>query len=157
MRRNGSSEIPKLPGARVLIVEARFYDAVIDELANGARVVLDAVEVAYDIVAVPGALEVPGAIAIAAETSDPYDGYVALGVVIRGATSHYEIVAGESARGLMELTLDGLCIGNGIITVENEEQAWERARRSDLDKGGHAAQACLTMIGLARRWREEPV
>ena len=118
-------------GARVLIVEARFYDALIDELANGARMVLDAAEVAYDVVAVPGALEVPGAIAIAAEASDPYDGYVALGVVIRGATSHYEIVAGELARGLMELTLDGLCIGNGIITVENEEQAWERARRSE--------------------------
>jgi 6,7-dimethyl-8-ribityllumazine synthase len=157
MRQNGSSEIPKLPGARVLIVEARFYDALTDELANGARMVLDAAEVAYDIVAVPGALELPGAIAIAAEASEPYDGYVALGVVIRGATSHYEIVAGESARGLMELTLDGLCIGNGIITVENEEQAWERARRSDLDKGGHAARACLAMIGLVRRWREEPV
>jgi 6,7-dimethyl-8-ribityllumazine synthase len=157
MRQDRSSPIPKLPGARVLIVQARFYDALTDELTNGARMVLDAAEVAYDVVAVPGALEVPGAIAIAAEGSEPYDGYVALGVVIRGATSHYEIVAGESARGLMELTLDGLCIGNGIITVENEEQAWQRARRSELDKGGQAAQACLTMIGLSRRWQEEVV
>jgi 6,7-dimethyl-8-ribityllumazine synthase len=155
MRQNRSAEIPKLPGARILIVEARFYDALIDELTSGARAVLDAAQAQYEIVAVPGALEVPGAIALAAESADPYDGYVAVGVVIRGDTSHYAIVAGESARGIMELTLDGLCIGNGIITVENEAQAWERARRGELDKGGHAARACLTMIGLARRWREE--
>jgi 6,7-dimethyl-8-ribityllumazine synthase len=155
MRQDRSTEIPKLPGARILIVEARFYDALIDELTSGARAVLDAAEAEYQIVAVPGALEVPGAIAIAAESSDPYDGYVAIGVVIRGETSHYDIVAGESARGIMELTLDGLCIGNGIVTVDNEAQAWERARRSELDKGGHAARACLTMVELARRWREE--
>jgi 6,7-dimethyl-8-ribityllumazine synthase len=155
MRQDRSSEIPKLPGVRILIVEARFYDGLVDELTSGARAVLDAAGAKYDAVAVPGALEVPGAIAIAAESADPYDGYVALGVVIRGETSHYDIVAGESARGLMELTLDGLCIGNGIVTVENEAQGWERARRSELDKGGHAARACLTMIGLARRWREE--
>jgi 6,7-dimethyl-8-ribityllumazine synthase len=155
MKQDRSTDIPKLPGARVLIVEARFYDALVDELTNGARMVLDAAETEYDVVAVPGALEVPGAIAIAAESADPYDGYVAIGVVIRGDTSHFDIVAGESARGLMELTLDGLCIGNGIVTVENEAQAWERARRTELDKGGHAARACLTMIGLARRWREE--
>jgi 6,7-dimethyl-8-ribityllumazine synthase len=155
MRQDSSTEIPKLPGARILIVEARFYDALIDELTSGARAVLDAAGAEYEIVAVPGALEVPGAIAIAAESADPYDGYVAVGVVIRGESSHYDIVAGESARGIMELTLDGLCIGNGIVTVDNEAQAWERARRSELDKGGHAARACLTLIGLGRRWREE--
>jgi 6,7-dimethyl-8-ribityllumazine synthase len=155
MRQDRSTEIPKLPGARILIVEARFYDALIDELTSGARAVIEAAQAEYEIVAVPGALEVPGAIALAAEAADPYDGYVAIGVVIRGETSHYDIVAGESARGIMELTLDGLCIGNGIVTVENEAQAWNRARRSELDKGGHAARACLTMIGLARRWREE--
>jgi 6,7-dimethyl-8-ribityllumazine synthase len=155
MRQDRSIDMPKLPGVRVLIVEARFYDALVDELTGGARAVLDAAGAEYDVVAVPGALEVPGAIAIAAESADPYDGYVAVGVVIRGETSHYDIVAGESARGLMELTLDGLCIGNGIVTVENEAQAWQRARRSELDKGGHAARACLTMIGLVRRWREE--
>jgi 6,7-dimethyl-8-ribityllumazine synthase len=155
MKQDGSTEVPKLPGARILIVEARFYDALIDELTRGARAVLDAAEAECEIVVVPGALEVPGVIALAADSAEPYDGYVALGVVIRGETSHYDIVAGESARGIMELTLDGLCIGNGILTVENEAQAWERARRSELDKGGHAARACLTMIGLARRWREE--
>jgi 6,7-dimethyl-8-ribityllumazine synthase len=155
MKQVRSTDIPKLPGARILIVEARFYDALIDELSSGARAVLDAAEAEHEIVTVPGALEVPGAITLAADSADAYDGYVALGVVIRGATSHYDIVAGESARGIMELTLDGLCIGNGILTVDNEEQAWERARRSEFDKGGQAARACLTMIGLARRWREE--
>ncbi|MET0482392.1 MAG: 6,7-dimethyl-8-ribityllumazine synthase [Aestuariivirgaceae bacterium] len=155
MKQDRPTETPKLPGARILIVEARFYDALIDELTSGARAVLDAAEAEHEVVTVPGALEVPGAITLAADSADPYDGYVALGVVIRGATSHYDIVAGESARGIMELTLDGLCIGNGILTVDNEEQAWERARRSELDKGGQAARACLTMVGLARRWREE--
>ena len=155
MRQDRPTDVPKLPGARILIVEARFYDALIDELTSGARAVLDAAEAECEVVVVPGALEVPGAIALAADSADAYDGYVALGVVIRGATSHYDIVAGESARGIMELTLDGLCIGNGILTVDNEEQAWERARRSERDKGGQAALACLTMIGLARRWREE--
>ena len=90
---------------------------------------IEAAQAEYEIVA--DALEVPGAIALAAEAADPYDGYVAIGVVIRGETSHYDIVAGESTRGIMELTLDGLCIGNGIVTVENEAQAWSRARRSE--------------------------
>ena len=102
-------------------------------------------------VTVPGALEVPGAIALAAE-SGGYDAYVALGVVIRGETYHFEIVAGESARALMALTLDGLAIGNGILTVENEAQALARARPDDKDKGGEAAKAALAMLALKERF-----
>lgn len=136
--------------AHVLIVEARFYDDLLDELGAGAREALDTAGVTYETVAVPGALEVPGAIAIADE-SGRFDGYVALGVVIRGETSHFDIVAGQSARGLMDLTLDGLAIGNGILTVDNEEQAWARARRKELNKGARAAEAALALIRLNRQ------
>jgi 6,7-dimethyl-8-ribityllumazine synthase len=135
--------------ANVLIVEARYYDDLLDELSAGARQALDAAGATHETVAVPGALEVPGAIAIAVKTGR-YDGYVALGCVIRGETSHYDIVAGESARALMDLTLDGLCVGNGILTVDTAAQAWTRARRSENDKGGGAARAALTMIALRR-------
>ena len=99
----------------------------------------------------PGALEVPGAIALASE-SGAYDAYVALGVVIRGETYHFEIVAGESARALMALSLDGLAIGNGILTVENEAQALARARPEEKDKGGEAAKAALAMLALKERF-----
>ncbi|MGE0211994.1 MAG: 6,7-dimethyl-8-ribityllumazine synthase [Parvibaculaceae bacterium] len=139
--------------AHVLIVEARFYDGLLDELGAGAREALEAAGATHETVLVPGSLEVPGAIAIA-EESGRFDGYVALGVVIRGETSHYDLVSGESARGLMELTLDGLAIGNGILTVENEEQAWTRARRSEMNKGGGAAEATLSLIRLKRKYAD---
>ncbi len=135
--------------ARILIVEARFYAHLNDLLLAGARAALGGHEV--DVITVPGALEIPGAIALAAETGD-YDAFVALGVVIRGETWHFEIVAGESARALMALTLDGLAIGNGILTVENEAQALARARPDDKDKGGEAAKAALAMRALKDRF-----
>ena len=136
---------------RVLIVEARFYDHLNDLLLEGARTAIEAAGHAHETITVPGALEVPGAIALAAE-SGGYDAYVALGVVIRGETYHFEIVAGESARGLMALSMDGIAIGNGIITVENEAQALTRARRSEKDKGGEAAKAALAMMALKERF-----
>ena len=136
--------------ARVLIVEARFYAHLNDLLLEGARAALDEAGHSHETVTVPGALEVPGAVALAAE-SGRYDGYVALGVVIRGETYHFEIVAGESARALMALTLDGLAIGNGILTVENEAQALARADPRDKDKGGEAAKAALAMLALKVR------
>src|SRR4051812_15396465 len=111
--------------ARLLIVEARFYAELCDELATGAIEAIERAGAKWDRMAVPGALEIPGAIAMA---SKRYDGYVALGCVLRGQTTHYEIVSNESARGLMDLTMKGLCIGNGVLTCENEEQAWERAK-----------------------------
>lgn len=137
--------------ARLLIVEARFYEHLNDLLLEGARSAIEAAGHEHETVTVPGALEVPGAIALAAETGR-YDAFVALGVVIRGETYHFEIVAGESARGIMALTLDGLAIGNGILTVENEAQALARARPDEKDKGGEAAKAALAMLGLRERF-----
>ena len=135
---------------RVLIVEARFYPEISDALYEGAAAVLNAAGVTAERVSVPGALEIPGAIKFAAEH---YDGFIALGCVIRGETHHFEIVANESARGLMDLTLhDGVCIGNGILTVEDEDQAMVRARPNEDDKGGDAARACLAMIALKTRF-----
>jgi 6,7-dimethyl-8-ribityllumazine synthase len=137
--------------ARILIVEARFYDHLNDLLLAGARAAIEAAGHSHEIVTVPGALEVPAAIAFAAETQR-YDAFVALGVVIRGETWHFEIVAGESARGIMALTLDGLAIGNGILTVEDEAQALARARPDEKDKGGEAAKAALAMMALRERF-----
>lgn len=140
----------------VLIVESRFYDDIADELLAGAKAALDAYGATYDVVTVAGAFEVPAAIAMAEEASRrpagrAYDGYVALGCVIRGETSHYDYVCSESARGLMDLSVRQLlCIGYGILTVEDEEQAWVRARRSEGDKGGTVARVCLDMIGLRK-------
>lgn len=131
----------------LLIVEARFYDDFADELLKGAGEALKAAGATYDVVTVPGALEIPGAIALAVETGR-YDGYVALGTVIRGETYHFEVVSNESARGIMALTLDGLAIGNGILTCENDDQAWVRARVSEKNKGGDAANAALAMMAL---------
>ena len=137
---------------KVLIVEARFYDDMADALAEGAAAVLDDAGIAYERVAVPGVLEVPVAIKYAAASGD-YDGYIALGVVIRGETTHYDIVCNESARGLMELGIkDGLAIGNGVQTVENSDQAWARCKISEKDKGGGAAKAALALMGLRQRW-----
>lgn len=137
--------------ARILIVEARFYAPLNDLLLAGARAAIEAAGHAHETITVPGALEVPGAVAMAAE-SGGYDAFVALGVVIRGETRHFEIVAGESARALMALTLDGLAIGNGILTVENEAQALARADPRDKDKGGEAAKAALAMMALKARF-----
>jgi 6,7-dimethyl-8-ribityllumazine synthase len=137
---------------KVLIVEARFYEDMADALADGAAAVLDAAGVTYERVSVPGVLEVPVAIKYAAATN-AYDGYVALGVVIRGETTHYEIVCNESARALMELGIkDMLSIGNGIQTVENSDQAWARCKMSEKDKGGGAAKAALALMGLRDSW-----
>ena len=133
--------------AHFLIVEARFYDHLNDMLIDGAKSALDAAGHSVEVVTVPGALEIPGAIALAAE-SERYDGFVAIGVVIRGETYHFEIVAGESARGVMALTMDGLAVGNGIITTENEAQAIARADKSQKDKGGEAAKAAMAMLAL---------
>ena len=136
--------------ATILIVEARFYDHLNDMLIAGARAAIEAAGHDAEVVTVPGALEVPGAIAMAAE-SGRYDAYVALGVVIRGETYHFEIVSNESARGIMALTMDGIPIGNGILTTENEEQAIRRADPAQLDKGGGAAQAAMAMLDLRKR------
>jgi 6,7-dimethyl-8-ribityllumazine synthase len=137
--------------ARFLIVEARFYDHLNDMLIDGARSALAAAGHDSDVLTVPGALEIPGAISIVAESSQ-YDGFVAIGVVIRGETYHFEIVAGESARGLMALTMDGLPIGNGIITVESEDQALARADKTRKDKGGEAAKAAMAMLDLQTKY-----
>lgn len=144
----------------ILIVEARFYDAISDELLRGATEALDRVGASYDRVSVPGALEIPAAIAISMEAAarrrDPYDGVVALGCVIRGETHHFDIVANESARALMDLSVrERLPIGNGILTVESESQALARARLEEGDKGGAAARTALTMAALKHTlvWR----
>ncbi|WP_294357220.1 6,7-dimethyl-8-ribityllumazine synthase [uncultured Sphingomonas sp.] len=136
--------------AHFLIVEARFYDHLNDMLVAGAEAALKQAGHSCEVVTVPGALEVPGAIALAAETGR-YDGFVALGVVIRGETYHFEIVSNESARGIMALTMDGIPIGNGILTTENEAQAITRADPAQLDKGGGAAKAALAMFDLKSR------
>ena len=137
---------------RVLIVEARFYSDLADELLKGAGDILTAFGADFDLVTVPGALEIPAAVAMAEAGATAFDGYVALGCVIRGETWHFEVVSNESARGLMDLaTGRGLAIGNGILTVEDEAQAWARARVSEGDKGGGAARACLEMIAVKRR------
>jgi 6,7-dimethyl-8-ribityllumazine synthase len=140
----------------LLIVEARFYDDLADALLGGAKAALDHAGATYDVVTVPGALEIPAAISFALDAAEDggreYDGFVALGCVIRGETHHFDIVANESARALMDLSVEeSLAIGNGILTVENDEQAWVRARANEGDKGGFAARAALTMIELRRR------
>jgi 6,7-dimethyl-8-ribityllumazine synthase len=137
--------------AKFLIVEARFYDHLNDMLVAGAKAALKAAGHKVEIVSVPGALEIPGAIALA-DQSGEFDGYVAIGVVIRGETYHFEIVAGESARGIMALTMDGIAIGNGILTVENETQALVRADPAQKNKGGEAATAALAMLALKVRF-----
>jgi 6,7-dimethyl-8-ribityllumazine synthase len=137
--------------AKFLIVEARFYDHLNDMLVAGASAALKAKGHEVEVITVPGALEIPGTIAMAAE-AEQFDGFVAIGVVIRGETYHFEIVAGESARGIMALTMDGIAIGNGILTVENEEQALVRADPKQKDKGGEAAKAAMAMLELKTRF-----
>ncbi|MFG1423881.1 6,7-dimethyl-8-ribityllumazine synthase [Roseixanthobacter liquoris] len=151
--------VEPVSGARVLIVEARYYEALADELLAGARAALEAAGVDVEVVTVPGALEIPIAAEIAMDgaeiSGEPIDAIVALGCVIRGETYHFEIVAGESARGLMDLGLaHAMPVGNGILTVDTEPQAWERARVSEGNKGGGAAEAALNLLRLKRRVSE---
>lgn len=141
---------------RLLIIEARYYEHLSDMLLAGAKAALDAAGASYDVVSVPGALEVPAAISFALDGADEdgvdYDGFVALGCVVRGQTYHFEIVSNESSRALMDLAVEeSLAIGNGILTVENEAQALARARPEEGDKGGHAARTALAMIELRQR------
>jgi 6,7-dimethyl-8-ribityllumazine synthase len=154
--RRGKRQQSAGKGARILIVEARFYDAIADALLAGAMKALKEAQAEVDCISVPGSLEIPTAIAIAADAARrrrrPYDGAVALGCVIRGETIHFEIVSHQSARGLMELSVArGLPVGNGIITVENEAQAFARARVDEQNKGGDAARAALALVALKRR------
>lgn len=137
--------------AHILIVEARFYEHLNDMMLDGARSALEAAGHTHETLTVPGALEVPAAIALADE-AQRYDAFVALGAVIRGETYHFEVVSNESARGIMALTLDGIAIGNGILTVEDEEQALARADKNRKDKGGEAAKAALVMLALKEKF-----
>ena len=137
--------------AKFLIVEARFYEHLNDMLIAGARAAIKAAGHTSETITVPGALEIPGAISLASECG-VYDGFVAIGVVIRGETYHFEIVAGESARGIMALTMDGIPIGNGILTVEDEAQALVRADPAQKDKGGEAAKAALALLALKEKF-----
>jgi 6,7-dimethyl-8-ribityllumazine synthase len=155
-RRAAPAQDPALNGARILVVEARFYDDIGDALLAGATQVLEAAGAVAERITVPGSLEIPAAVAIAVEAAEqqgrPFDGVVALGCVIRGDTIHFEIVSMESARALMDLAVARrLPLGNGIITVDTEAQAWARARSEEGDKGGDAARAALAMVALKRR------
>lgn len=147
----------------IMVIEARFYEDIADELARGAVAEIEKAGATYQRFTVPGCLEIPAAIKYAVRSMDFYsarrrfDGYVALGCVIRGETSHYDIVCNESARGLQDLALQySLAVGNGILTVENREQAWARAGTGNKNKGGFAARACLDMIDLKRQFRLFP-
>lgn len=137
--------------AKVLIVGAGFYRHIYDLQLAGARAALEAGGHKHELVEVPGALEIPAAISMAAETG-AYDAYVALGCVIRGETYHFEIVSNESARGIMALTLDGVPVGNGILTVENEEQALVRADPAKKNKAGEAVAAALALLALKSKF-----
>jgi 6,7-dimethyl-8-ribityllumazine synthase len=154
-RRQAQRKETGVKGARILVVEARFYDDIADLLLRGAKRVLRDAQVGFDIVAVPGALEIPTAVMIALHAATargkPYDGVVALGCVIRGETSHYDIVAGESARAIMDISIAlDMPMGNGILTVDTDAQARARARPAGEDKGGGAARAALTLVRLKR-------
>jgi len=160
--RRAQGEPIAVAGARILVVEARFYDDIADALLAGATRVLEAAQVSFDRISVPGSLEIPGAIAIALDAAErrgqPYDGVVALGCVIRGDTIHFEIVSIESARALIDLSVArALPLGNGIVTVNTEAQAWARARPEEGDKGGDAARAALAMVQLKRTLGAAPV
>jgi 6,7-dimethyl-8-ribityllumazine synthase len=153
---HGKAFIRPKDKAHLLIIEARFHDDLADALLEGATSALDEAGATYDVVTVPGSLEIPAVISFAldgeAEGGKSYDGFVALGTIIRGDTYHFDIVANESSRALMDLSVqEAVCIGNGILTTENDAQAWARAKRSEGDKGGFAARAALTMIALKQQ------
>ncbi|CAN7699680.1 6,7-dimethyl-8-ribityllumazine synthase [Mesorhizobium sp. LjNodule214] len=150
---HGKAFIRPKTKAHLLVIEARFHDDLADALLEGATSALDEAGATYDVVTVPGSLEIPAVITFAldgaADGGKSYDGFVALGTIIRGDTYHFDIVANESSRALMDISVqDSVCIGNGILTTENDAQAWTRAKRSEGDKGGFAARAALTMIAL---------
>ncbi len=158
--RQSTKPFEPLPGARVLIVEARFYDDIADELLRGALAAVAAAEASATVLTVRGALEIPATLAIVLDAADearrPYHAAVALGCVIRGETAHYDIVAGESARALMDLAVARrLPLGNGILTVDTEAQAWTRARVEELNKGGGAAEAALAVLRIKQRLSKE--
>ena len=153
---SAARDASELTGARLLVVEARFYEDIADALLAGAKRALSEAGAIFDCVSVPGSLEVAPAIAIALDAAErggrPYEGVVALGCVIRGETLHFEIVSQESARALVNLSVTrGVPVGNGIITVDTEAQAWARARPEEADKGGDAARAALALVRLKRR------
>jgi 6,7-dimethyl-8-ribityllumazine synthase len=155
-RRAPLKDLTDISGARALIVEARFYDDIQDALLEGAVAELNAAGVTHDVITVPGSLEIPAAIAIALDAAEksgkPYDAAIALGCVIRGDTIHFEIVSTQSARALMDLSVARrVPIGNGILTVDTDAQAWSRARPEEADKGGDAARAALALVRLKRR------
>ena len=144
--------VERADGARILIVAARYYKAVVDALVTGATRAVAEAGATSEVIDIPGAFEAPAAIALAARAGR-YDGYIALGCVIRGETSHYDYVCGESARGLMDLAVrDHLPIGYGILTVENQAQAIARADPATRDKGGEAARACLAVLALKKKF-----
>ena len=150
---------PPVPGARILVVEARFYGDLADELLRGARAAAEEAQATADVLTVDGALEIPSTVAIALDAAEkagrPYDAVVALGCVIRGETGHYDIVAGESARALMDLSgARRIPLANGILTVENEQQAWTRASVNELNKGGGAVDAALAVLRIKRQLQE---
>ena len=153
---HGKAFIRPKKKAHLLIIEARFHDDLADALLDGATTALDEAGATYDVVTVPGSLEIPAVITFAldgmGEGGKDYDGFVALGTIIRGDTYHFDIVANESSRALMDLSVqEAIPIGNGILTTENDAQAWTRAKRSEGDKGGFAARAALTMIALKEK------
>lgn len=155
-RRGASNDNSALTGARILIVEARFYDDIADALLAGATRALEEAGVQFERLTVPGALEIPACVEMALdaaeETGRPFDGVVALGCVIRGDTIHFEIVSEQSARGLMDISIGrAIPLGNGILTVDNDAQAWARARTEEADKGGDAARAALAMLRIKRK------
>jgi 6,7-dimethyl-8-ribityllumazine synthase len=155
-KRKADNKAAKPSGARILVVEARFYDAISDALLAGASKALDEAKVSWDSVIVPGALEIAPAIAIAMDAAEkqkkPYDGAVALGCVIQGETFHFDIVSMQSARAILDLSVERrFPIGNGILTVDTEAQAWARARLTEGDKGGDAARAAIALVELKRQ------
>jgi 6,7-dimethyl-8-ribityllumazine synthase len=155
-RRQTQRKETGVKGARILVVEARYYDDIADMLLRGAKRVLSDAGASHDLITVPGALEIPAAIMIAlhaaAAREQPYDGVVALGCVIRGETAHYDIVAGESARAIMDISIAlDMPLGNGILTVDTDAQAKARARPAGEDKGGGAVRAALTLVRLKRK------
>ena len=150
MKRDAKTPSAAKLKAHILIVDAPFYRLISDEQVAGAVAALERAGATWERIEVPGALEIPGAISIS-DASERFDGFVALGCVLRGETTHFDIVANQSARGIMDLTLQGLAIGNGILTCETEAQAMARARVAEMDKGGGAAEAALTMIRLTRK------
>jgi 6,7-dimethyl-8-ribityllumazine synthase len=152
-RRAALKDQTDIAGARILIVEARFYDDIQDALLEGALAEIRKAKAIHEIITVPGALEIPAAVTMALDSGEDFDAVIALGCVIRGDTIHFEIVSMESSRALMQIAVDrGFPLGNGIITVNTEEQAWARARKSELDKGGDAARAALAMLRIKRRY-----